>query len=191
MATGSGSSRMCGGQNSGVTSGAGKQGGPGFSLLATPFGRSLHPVVAFDDDVFCEVGRCQQHKEDAFAAIFATRCRNSRFGLRCVTASSAKDHVSEGSGKKVHVHFCENCGTKLFLTFERFKGVVGVYGGTLDDPNWLKVSPDNSKHIFLGVAQNETVIPAQISAFMEHATLNDGTPVTPLVFDKPQKIGDL
>lgn len=101
------------------------------------------------------------------------------------------DHVSEGSGKKVHVHFCENCGTKLFLTFERFTGVVGVYGGTLDDPNWLEVNPDKSKHIFLGVAQNETVIPAQISAFMEHATLNDGTPVTPLVFDNPQKIGDL
>lgn len=100
-------------------------------------------------------------------------------------------HVSEGSGKKVHVNFCNTCGTKLFLTFERFEGAVGVYGGTLDDPNWLEMTPENSKHIFLGVAQNETIIPAHINAFTEHATQNDGSPIAPIVFDKPQKIGDL
>ena len=25
-------------------------------------------------------------------------------------------HVSDGSGKEVYIHFCDNCGTKLFLT---------------------------------------------------------------------------
>lgn len=101
------------------------------------------------------------------------------------------NHVSEGSGKEVHVNFCNKCGTKLFLTFERFEGAVGVYGGTLDDPNWLEITPENSKHIFLGVAQKETIIPPHINAYHEHATLNDGTPVTPFVFDEPKKIRDL
>ena len=69
-------------------------------------------------------------------------------------------HTSEGSGKAVYIHFCDNCGTKLFLTFERFADVVGVYGGTFDDPNWFDITPENSKHIFLGVAQRGTVNPA-------------------------------
>ena len=30
------------------------------------------------------------------------------------------EHVSEGSGKSIYVNFCKNCGTKLFLTFDRF-----------------------------------------------------------------------
>ena len=99
-------------------------------------------------------------------------------------------HVSEGSGKKIYVHFCNNCGTKLFLTFERFEGAVGVYGGTLDDPNWLKITPENSKHIFLGAAQNGTVIPPHFNTFDKHATENDGTPIDPTIFDEPHIIGN-
>ena len=56
-------------------------------------------------------------------------------------------HVSEGSGKEVYIHFCDTCGTKLYLTFERFKGAVGLYGGTLDDPNWLNITPENSNYL--------------------------------------------
>lgn len=99
-------------------------------------------------------------------------------------------HVSEGSGKEVHIHFCDTCGTKLFLTFERFADAVGVYGGTLDDPNWLEITPDNSKHIFLGVARKGTVIPPHFNTFVEHATENDGTPIPPTVFDKPRTVGE-
>ena len=108
-----------------------------------------------------------------------------------VTVGTAKiySHKSEGSGKDVFVHFCDNCGTKLFLTFERFADVVGVYGGTFDDPNWFDMTPENSKHIFLGVAQRGTVIPAHINTFVEHATRNDGTPIAATVFDRPHVIG--
>ncbi len=34
--------------------------------------------------------------------------------------SSLYTHVSSGSGKNVHVHFCGNCGTKTHMTFERW-----------------------------------------------------------------------
>lgn len=94
-------------------------------------------------------------------------------------------HVSEGSGKNVYIHFCDVCGTKLFLTFERFEGAVGVYGGTLDDPNWIKTTPENTKHIFLEKALKGTVIPPHFNTFKRHATENDGTQIEPIIFEKP------
>ena len=97
-------------------------------------------------------------------------------------------HRSEGSGKQVYIHFCDICGTKLFLTFERFPEVVGVYGGTFDDPNWFERTPENSKQIFLSVAQRGTVIPPGVNTFEEHAITNDGTSIEPTVFSEPKII---
>ncbi len=98
-------------------------------------------------------------------------------------------HRSEGSGKWVNVHFCTTCGTKLFLTFERFEDVVGVYGGTFDNPNWYQKTSENSKQIFLNVAQHGTVIPPGVNTFGEHATTNEGSPIKPEVFLEPKIIG--
>ena len=99
------------------------------------------------------------------------------------------DQVSAGSGKVVHIHFCSNCGTKLWLSFERFPGAVGVYAGTFDDPCWFPIEPETSKHIFLGVARADTVIPGGLPTFIEHATKNDGTPREAVVFDTCHQIG--
>ena len=101
---------------------------------------------------------------------------------RCYT------HRSEGSGKQVYVHFCQDCGTKLYLAFERFADVVGLYGGTFDDPNWFDRSSEVSKHIFLGVAQTGTVIPPGVKTYVRHATTNDGEPEEPTVFTEPRVI---
>jgi hypothetical protein len=97
-------------------------------------------------------------------------------------------HRSTGSGKMVDVHFCDTCGTKVYLSFERFPEVVGVYGGTFDDPNWFERSAKNSRHIFLSVAQHGTVIPAGIDSYEQHATTNDGKSIEPTVFQEPRLI---
>jgi len=97
-------------------------------------------------------------------------------------------HRSEGSGKAVEVHFCGTCGTKLFLSFERFPDVVGVYGGTFDDPNWYERSTKNTRHIFLGAAQHGTVIAAGFPCYEEHAMTNDGAPLDATVSGKPRMI---
>jgi hypothetical protein len=97
--------------------------------------------------------------------------------------------ASEGSGKRVTINFCSTCGTKLFLAFERFTDVVGLYAGTFDDPNWFERTPETSRHIFLASAQEGTVIPAGISSYFEHAMRNDGTPIEPTAFDQPHTIG--
>jgi hypothetical protein len=100
------------------------------------------------------------------------------------------DQTSAGSGKIVHVHFCRDCGTKLWLGFERFPTAIGIYAGTFDDPCWFPIDPATSKHIFLGVARSDTVIPGGLSTYVEHATTNDGTPQTATVFDKCRRIDE-
>ena len=104
-------------------------------------------------------------------------------------APAVYDTRSEGSGKMVHVHFCQSCGTKLYLSFERFSGTCGVYAGTFDDPNWFEMPPDYSKHIFIAEARSDTILPAAMPAFEQHAMRNDGTPLEPVVFEHPHVVG--
>ena len=98
-------------------------------------------------------------------------------------------HRSEGSGNIITIHFCATCGTKVFLSFERFPDVIGVYGGTFNDPYWFERTPENSKYIFLEAAQHGTIIPPGFNTYIQHAPLNDGTPIEPVVFQKPHIIG--
>ncbi len=99
------------------------------------------------------------------------------------------DQVSAGSGKVVHVHFCADCGTKLWLSFEQFPDAVGIYAGTFDDPCWFPIGPATSKHIYVGVARRDTAIPAGLPTFVEHATAKDGTPQEATVFETCHQIG--
>lgn len=99
------------------------------------------------------------------------------------------DLTSAGSGKVVHVHFCQTCGTKLYLTFERFAETCGVYAGTFDDPNWFAIDAYSAKHIFLDVARHDTIVPAGVNVFAQHAMQNDGTPLEPVVFPTPHIVG--
>jgi hypothetical protein len=113
-----------------------------------------------------------------------------RKDLRITRGSPATyEHRSEGSGKLVQAHFCARCGTKLFLTFERFAEVCGVYAGTFDDPDWFEIGPDNAKHIFIDVARHGTVLPPGLPAFGAHAIARDGTPLEPTVSDQPRILG--
>jgi hypothetical protein len=105
-----------------------------------------------------------------------------RSAVRLVSGTPATyDHRSEGSGKVVYVHFCPRCGTKLYLTFERFPDSCGVYAGTFDDPGWFDAAGVPTKHIFVAEARPGSVIPAGIPAFAAHAMTNDGTPLAPVI----------
>lgn len=99
-------------------------------------------------------------------------------------ATKVYEHVSEDSGKMVYVNFCANCGTKLFLTFERFPTFVGVYAGTFDDPNWFHRTPENTRYFCLSKAQYGTVLPAGFEVFHDHYRQSDGIVCTPQIFDE-------
>ncbi|MBF9030524.1 GFA family protein [Rhodobacterales bacterium HKCCE3408] len=101
------------------------------------------------------------------------------------TAPSVYTLPSEGSGKDVHVHFCSICGTKLALTFERWPDRLGIYIGTLDDPDAITSTPEDSKHIFVSEARAGTILPAQFRTYDRHATENDGTPIEPTIHAAP------
>lgn len=106
-------------------------------------------------------------------------------------APASSTHVSEGSGKQIHVHFCKDCGTKLYMTYERWPDMVGLYGGTLDDPAAVAFDPASTKQIFVASARPGTVVLAHVPAFWEHAATPDGDPETPFVLDRPMAVEDL
>ena len=95
------------------------------------------------------------------------------------------EHHSDSSGKRVTVNFCRTCGTSLFLDLERFPDVIGLFGGTFDDPNWFDRASPTSRHIFTRSAQRGVVIPAGVAVFDEHAIAQDGTPMAPTVHEYP------
>ncbi|WP_071673043.1 GFA family protein [Nioella nitratireducens] len=97
-------------------------------------------------------------------------------------------HVSGGSGKEVHVHFCAECGTKTNLTFQRWPDKLGIYGGTYDDPNWFALTPATTKFIFLDSAQRGTLVPPGYNTFHEHAATDDGAPLDPVVLSDVRHI---
>ena len=107
-----------------------------------------------------------------------------------VTLVTGAFHVhsdrSDGSGKRVTVNYCGRCGTTLYLAFERFPEVLGLFGGTFDDPNWFDRGPEKCLHIFTRSAQKGVVLPAGLKTFREHAFRLDGTPNEPIVHVYPQ-----
>ena len=74
---------------------------------------------------------------------------------------SSYAHISDGSHKKVFVHFCPNCGTTVSLTFERWPEMRGISRGCYDDPNAVEVS----SHIWTQSAQTQTALPGGIDCF--------------------------
>jgi hypothetical protein len=104
------------------------------------------------------------------------------------TPARSYDHQSDGSGKRVSVKFCGQCGTTLCLDLERFPSVLGMCGGTFDDPNWFERGPEKCQHIFTRSAQNGVVLPAGVPMFTEHALRADGTPNQPTVLAEPRVV---
>ena len=92
------------------------------------------------------------------------------------------DHQSDCSGKRVTVKFCSTCGTNLYLDLERYPDILGLCGGTFDDPNWFDRGQGIGRHIFTRSVQRDVVIPAGIDAYEAAAIKNDGAPNEPTVF---------
>jgi hypothetical protein len=64
---------------------------------------------------------------------------------------------------------------------ERFPDILGLCGGTFDDPNWFARSKDKCRHIFTRSAQEGVILPPGVDLYQEHALRLDGTPNYPTV----------
>jgi hypothetical protein len=93
--------------------------------------------------------------------------------------------VSEGSGKRVTVHYCGTCGARVLRTFEHFPDHVGTFAGSFDDPDKLGLASDIVRHVFAGSAQAGTVLPADVPLYHEHVFRLDGTLNEPAVLLEP------
>ena len=98
----------------------------------------------------------------------------SMFPMEAVLFNNGKmetyEHVSDGSNKKVFVHFCQNCGTTVSLTFERWPEVRGIARGCYDDPDAVTVS----SHIWTRSAQSGTALPESVECFTRARMTIDG-----------------
>ena len=121
----------------------------------------------------CHCTFCQRFTGSAFLVEPVFRKEDVIFSG---SAPRTYDHRSDGSGKRVTLSFCGRCGTTLCLDFERFPDILGLCGGTFDNPNWFDRSPETCRHIFTRSAQTGVVLPAGMNIFREHAVQLDGTP---------------
>ena len=76
-----------------------------------------HVTTEPSDVINCNCSFCQRCTGAAYMVetLFAKEALAVTHG-----ATKVYEHISEGSGKTVYVNFCADCGTKLFLTFDRF-----------------------------------------------------------------------
>ena len=91
-------------------------------------------------------------------------------------------HESDRSNKRVTLNFCRICSTTLSLDFEQFPGILGLCGGTFDDPNWFDRTQGKCRHIFTRSAQKGVLLPPGIDTYETHVAQLDGTPNEPTVF---------
>jgi hypothetical protein len=89
--------------------------------------------------------------------------------------ASTFDYRSPDHGRLITVSFCAKCGTHLSLAFERFPTVLGMCGGTFDDPAWF--TPD--RHIFIETSVPWMVFPQDVDCYVKHAIAADGTAQKP------------
>jgi hypothetical protein len=97
---------------------------------------------------------------------------------------SCYTHVSGGSGKEVYLHFCKDCGTHLFLTFQRWDETMNVFTTSLDDPDEVRFDPETLRYLFLDAAQSGTITPKGFEAFEGHCEPADGSMAVEHVFDR-------
>lgn len=134
----------------------------------------------------CHCRFCQRATGGAY--LVDALYKRSRF--RVVQGQPATyDHLSEGSGNIVHIRFCQRCGTKLWLEFQRWPELVGIYAGTLDDPNGFDRSPARTHYIFADQAADWTVMPEGARVYGGDLSTPEGARIAPLCLDAPRIAG--
>ena len=82
-----------------------------------------------DKVVLCHCPQCKQRTGSAFGIMVYFPEENLQFSKEFL---QIYDYLAD-SGNKMQSHFCQQCGTSLFLTGTINQGLVGVAGGCFDD----------------------------------------------------------
>lgn len=142
------------------------------------FGRCLCGELEFSvegqprDIINCHCEFCQRATGSAY--LVETIFEKENFVLQR-GEPSVYQHISEGSGKHIHINFCARCGTKTHMTFDRFPTIVGIFSGTFDEKDWFERTKENALHFFLSTAPNGTVLPAGFEVYDAHYRQSEGS----------------
>ena len=82
----------------------------------------------------CHCSDCKRATGASYATIASFK--EAQFELLSGTPKRF-EHVAD-SGSQMTKAFCPDCGSLLFGSNSRREGVVSVYAGSLEDPEWLK-----------------------------------------------------
>ena len=82
----------------------------------------------------CHCTQCQKQSGSAFA--ISVRVARSDFEVAGPLASWSR---STDSGSTTDCHFCTRCGTRIYHSGHSRPGFVTVKGGTLDDPQAVRI----------------------------------------------------
>lgn len=74
-------------------------------------------------------------------------------------------HRSDESNRVLRMQFCPNCGTTVTWTLELLPGARAIAGGTLDDPNWLKIE----RHTWVRSRHHWVPLPSDVERFEKSA----------------------
>ncbi len=81
----------------------------------------------------CHCTDCQRFGGSAFATVVGVPAPALR------VSGTLKTFTKTGSsGKPIHRRFCPECGSGILDEAEALPGIAMLYGGTLDDPSWVK-----------------------------------------------------
>ncbi len=106
----------------------------------------------------CHCTFCQRRTGSAFAilAVF----KEGQLELTGDTLTEF-EHRSDESNLWLRLEFCNRCGTTVAVRLERFPGARGIFVGTFDDPNRIKIE----RHIWTRSAQRWVVFPENMERF--------------------------
>jgi hypothetical protein len=90
--------------------------------------------------VLCHCSNCQKTTGSAFANNHRFTRAEINFSAGSNVPKSYKDSNTI-SGNTLTRFFCGDCGSPIYLTNEKFKGLVILYSGALDDNGVKSVSP--------------------------------------------------
>ena len=127
---------------------------------------------------YCHCRFCQRVAVAGFASLAFSRLDNVH-----ITAGTPSifGHVSTGSGAKIQVHFCENCGSAIQNVPMRFPGITGIHLSAFDDANALDLPNIEAAHVYVGSARADTILPAGVPIFKEHGMAHDGSTIEPII----------
>ena len=92
----------------------------------------------------CHCKNCQKQAGTSFSIIVVVPAPALQ-----VTGALKTFNDTGDSGKPVHRHFCQDCGSPISTDVEAMPNLAFIKAGTLDDTSWLKPTME----IYCGSAQ--------------------------------------